>query len=229
MATICIAGVVPNIGKTAVAELLLSRLAGWSAARVRVADEIGDAGAALLAGQDYLLLPFEAPPGDDPEIARLMAAGARTASVLLAEPRGLEAGLGALAASPGAAANLLVEGNAFLWARQADISIMVIGAGPSGKGLARVRPSVREIFPKIDIWAWNSRADPHGEGFYEFPQALARMGFRDTVSNRADFHLVNPLQAGHQDSAAFLECVIKRLAKRGQERGTWQRGTIQNN
>ena len=43
MAIVSIAGVARGIGKTAVAELLLTRLEGWHAARVRVADEIPDA------------------------------------------------------------------------------------------------------------------------------------------------------------------------------------------
>jgi len=211
MAIVCIAGVARGIGKTAVAEFLLPQLKGWAVARVRVADELGEAGAALLAGEDYRVLPLSEPPGDDPEMVRLMAAAAGTASVLVAEPRGLDTGIRAMLRTPASGQNLLVEGNAFLWAGEADLAVMVLGPGPSGKGLARVRPSVREIFPKIDVWAWNSRTDPHTEGFFEFPQALARMGFRETVSNRADFHLVRPREPADKDSAAFLHCVQDRL------------------
>ena len=48
MAVICIAGIAPGIGKTAVAELVLRELGGrprwgWHAARVRMADEIPEA------------------------------------------------------------------------------------------------------------------------------------------------------------------------------------------
>ena len=215
MAIVCIAGVAPGIGKTAVAELLLSQVQGWAVARVRTADEVGEAGAALLAGAEYRVLPLSRSPDADPEMGRLMAAAAGPASILLAEPRGLDVGIKALlrTLTPGAI-NLLVEGNAFLWAGQADLSVMVLGAGPSGKGLARVRQSVREIFPKIDVWTWNSRADPHTEGFFEFPQALAKMGFRETVSNRADFHLVRPRDAADKDSVAFLDCVREHLERR---------------
>jgi hypothetical protein len=214
MAIVCIAGVAPGVGKTAVAGLLLAQLKGWPVARVRVADEIGPAEAALLAGVDYRVIRPSELPGEDPEVSRLLAAGAAATSILLAEPRGLDAGLKAMLAHMASAGNLLVEGNAFLWARQADVSVMVLGPGPSGKGLARVRPSVREIFPKIDIWAWNTRTDPHAEGFFEFPQTLARMGFRTSISNRADFHLVNPREADQQGNASFVDCVRDRLRQR---------------
>ena len=40
MAIVCIAGTSAGIGKTAVAEFLLTRLPGWHAARVRVAEEL---------------------------------------------------------------------------------------------------------------------------------------------------------------------------------------------
>jgi len=215
MAIVCIAGVAPGIGKTAVAEFLLPQLKGWAVARVRVADEMGEAGAALLAGDDFRVVSLCEPPGNDPEMARLMAAGTGAASLLLAEPRGLDAGLRALLATLAPGRNLLVEGNAFLWAREADLAVMVIGPGPSGKGLARARPSVREIFSRIHVWAWNTRTDPHTEGFFEFPQSLAQMGFRESVSNRVDFHLVRPHEAQDQDSAAFLDCVQDRLGSVG--------------
>ena len=229
MAIVCIAGVAPGIGKTTVAELLLAQVRGWSVARVRVADEIGPAEAAMLAGEDYRLVRQSQVPAEEPEISRLLASGAAAACILLAEARGLDAGLRAMLAPMAPGHNLLVEGNAFLWAHDADIAVMVLGPGPSGKGLARVRPAVREIFPKVDIWAWNSRTDPHAEGFFEFPQALARMGLPATVSNRADFHLVNPREAGHQGNAAFLDCVRERLQRRQQATGDRQRGTTSRN
>jgi len=209
MTIVCIAGVTRGIGKTAVAEMLLRELRGWHAARVRVADEIsetspiGDEGYMLLAQADLL--------ADDEEVQRLLAAGAAGASVLLAEPRGLEAGLDTLIADLPKGANLLVEGNAFLWARPADLAVMVVAAGPSGKGLARVRPSVREVFDKVDLWVWNSRSDPMSEGFFEFPQALTRMGFRGAVTNRADFHHVNPGRANDAGNRRFLAALCERL------------------
>lgn len=208
MATICIAGAAPGIGKTAVAEFLLSQLEGWFAARIRVGDEICDAEAALLGDAAYCLRAAEA---GDAEIERLRAAGARGATVLAAEPRGLEDGLKALLAALPQGANLLIEGNAFLWASDADVAIMVIGPGRSGRGLAPVRPSARELLGKVDLWAWNTREDPAAEGFFEFPQALARMGFTGAVSNRADYHHVNPRRGAHAGNRSFLEAVRERI------------------
>jgi hypothetical protein len=137
--------------------------------------------------------------------------------VLRAEPRGLEPGLKALVAKLPPDANVLVEGNAYLWGREADVSIMVIGPGPAGKGIGRVRPSVRELFKKIDIWAWNARADPAAEGFFDFPLALGRMGFREVVSNRAEYHHVNPRSETHAGNAPFTEAVCQAL-----ERERWR-------
>lgn len=211
MAVICIAGASPGIGKTAVAEFLLGHLEGCFVARVRVADEISDAEAALVGDAAYHL---KAPPttgADDPEVERLRAAGGKDVAVLLAEPPGLEAGLRALRAGLPADANLLVEGNAFLWAAEADVAVMVIGPGRTGRGLAVVRPSARELFPKVDVWAWNTREDPAAEGFFEFPQALARMGFTGAVSNRADFHHVNPHQGAHDGNRDFIEAVREQI------------------
>ena len=148
MAIVCVAGVGRGIGKTAVAELLLTRLEGWHAARVRVADEIPDADAARI-GDEGSRVVMDA---DDAEVRRLPDAGAGSTAVLLATALGLDAGLDALLAALPQGANILVEGNAFLWARRADLAVMVIGPGPSGKGLAPVRPASRELFGKIDLW-----------------------------------------------------------------------------
>lgn len=219
MAVVCIAGTSPGIGKTSVAELLLARLPGWHAARVRVADEIAEGNAALVADADYRLLSGGAAAGDA-EGRRLLAAGAHGATVLLAQPRGLAEGLKAMLATVPAGAHLLVEGNGYLGALQADVSIMVIGPGPSGKGMARARLSVRELFRKVNIWVWNTRTDPTAEGFFEFPQALAEMGFTETVSNNADYHHVNPYKAADSGNAPFTDAVVQAL-----ERGHWRPGS----
>lgn len=209
MAIVCIAGVARGIGKTAVAEFLLARLEGWHAARVRVADEIPETDTARIGDEGFLL----GSECDDAEVRRLRGAGAMSAAVLLAEARGLEAGLERLLKSLPEGANLLVEGNAFLWARRADLAVMVIGPGPSGKGLAHVRPSTRELFGKIDLWTWNTRGDPAAEGFFEFPQALIRMGFQGGVTNRADFHHVNPVRSDDSANAEFLAVMHDRLRR----------------
>jgi hypothetical protein len=211
MAVIGIAGASPGVGKTAVAEFLLSKLDGWFAARVRVGDEMTERETALVGDAAYRLIGRSERVREDAEVGRLTAAGARAAAVLLAEPRGLENGVRDLLAWPPQGANLLVEGNAFLWVRRADVTIMVIGPRPSGKGLAVVRPSARELFPKIDVWAWNTRTSPAEEGFFEFPQALAKMGFRGAVSNRADFHHVHAQQAAHPGNRDFLAAVRARI------------------
>jgi hypothetical protein len=156
----------------------------------------------------------------DAEIARLLATGARDAAILLAQPRGLADGLRAMFGRMPHEANVLVEGNAYLWAAAADVTVMVIGPGPSGKGLGRVRQSARELFGKVSIWAWNTRAESGDEGFFDFPLDLARMGFRETVSNRADYHHVNPRDGGHSGNAPFVEAVRQRL-----ERSQWRRGS----
>jgi len=219
MAIVCIAGVARGIGKTAVAEFLLARLgeesaavqknrrATWHAARIRVADEIPQADAARIGDEGFLLVS----ECDDAEVRRLRGAGAMSAAVLLAEPRGLEAGLDTLLTALPRGANILVEGNAFLWARRTDLAVMVIGPGPSGKGLAPVRPATRELFGKIDLWTWNTRGDPAAEGFFEFPQALVRMGFRGGVTNLADFHHVNPVRSDAPANAEFLAAMHDRL------------------
>jgi len=211
MAIVCIAGIARGIGKTAVAEFLLARLEGWHTARVRVADEIPDADAARIGDEGFLLVS----ECDDAETRRLRGAGATSAAVLLAEPRGLEAGLDTLLTALPPGADILIEGNAFLWARRADLAVMVIGPGPSGKGLAPVRPSTRELFGKIDLWTWNTRGDPAAEGFFEFPQALVRMGFRGGVTNRADFHYVNPRETAHEGNRAFLKAMRRRIDRIG--------------
>ncbi|MGB2937167.1 MAG: hypothetical protein WBD05_03065 [Phycisphaerae bacterium] len=216
MAVICIAGVAPGIGKTAVAELVLRELGGrprwgWHAARVRMADEIPEADAARVHDEGYLLLSAPDALDDDAEVQRFLDAGASDVTALVAEARGLEAGLEALLAVLPPDANLLVEGNAYLWARPADVAIMVVGTGPSGKGLARVRPSTREILDKVDLWAWNTRTDPTAEGFFEFPQALVRMGFRGAVSPRADFHHVHPDRLNHAGNRRFLAALRRRV------------------
>ena len=216
MAIICLAGTAPGIGKTAVAELILARLPGWHAARVRVADEVTGADAALLADADYRILSAET-AAKDAEGRRLLAAGAHGATVLLAQPRGLAEGMKAMLRQVPDGAHLLVEGNAYLWAHDADVSLMVIGPGPSGKGMARAKASVRELFRKIHIWVWNARTDPKAEGFFEFPMALAKMGFKETVSNKADYHHANPLEAGHSGNAPFADAVVQAL-----ERSHWR-------
>ena len=219
MAIVCVAGTGTGVGKTAIAEFLLGRFPGWSAARIRVADELSQADAAALGDADHRLLAVSA-ANADAETARFLAAGAREVMLLLAQPRGLAAGLKAMLARMPADANAVVEGNAFLWGRDADVAVMVIGPGPSGKGLARVRGSVRELFDKINIWAWNTRRDPADEGFFDFPIALAKMGFRQAVSNRAEYHHVNPREDGHAGNAPFADAVRQAL-----EQKHWRRGS----
>jgi NAD(P)-dependent dehydrogenase (short-subunit alcohol dehydrogenase family) len=211
MAIICIAGTSRGIGKTAVAEFLLGELAGWHAARVRVADEIPERFSGTVAEEGYRLLAGDEALEADPELRRLQGAGAEGVSLLMAEARGLETGLRAMLADLDPETDVLVEGNAFLWARHADVSVMVVGAGPTGKGLGPVRPSVRELFEKIDIWAWNTRADPNDEGFFEFPMALGKMGFRRAVTNRADYHHVNPRRPVHDGNPDFVAAVRRRI------------------
>jgi len=220
MAVISIAGVGPRIGKTAVAEMLLGHLSGWHALRLRVADEIatgesvdlGDAGYALRARADLAAA--------DPELDRLQAAGAASVRVLLAEPRGLAAGIEAVHAALPDGANLLAEGNAYLWAGEADLAIMVVGPGPSGKGLARVRRSVRELIGKVDMWLWNTWTNPAEEGFFDFPLDLGRLGFGPTISNRADFHHANPTRADDPGARPFLDAVRRRLEDAWVQRGS---------
>jgi len=218
MAVICIAGISPGIGKTAIAEMLLGELGGWHAARVRVADEVGDAHAATLEGTGHVLLDAD-DLTDDAEVERLMAAGAAGVTVLLAEPRGLAAGLMALRHAVPPTENLLVEGNAYLWAADADLAIMVVGPGRSGKGLAPVRPSVRELFGKIGVWVWNTRTHPADEGFFNFPLEMARMGFGRAITNRADYHHVNPVSKTDAGNAPFLQAVRQRLEGEWIDRG----------
>jgi hypothetical protein len=213
MAVVCIAGTSTGIGKTAVAELLLSEFPGWHAARVRVADEMTAADAAALGDLEHRVLAASACAGND-EITRLHAAGARETSLLLAQPRGLVEGVDSLVRRVPAGDHLLVEGNAWLWARPADVAVMVLGPGPSGRGLGRVKASVRELFGKIDIWAWNTRTDPASEGFFDFPLALADMGFVGHVSNKADYHHVSPRREGDPSNASFAECVRQTLARK---------------
>jgi len=209
MTVISIVGIAPRIGKTAVAELLLGRLKGWHVARVRVAGEIAEADRPRLSDAGHTLISRSEEAAADPDLRRLLDAGAAGASLLLADPRGLEEGLAAMLRGLPPGADLLVEGNAFLWARQANLAIMVIGPGPSGKGLARARPSVRELFAKVGLWAWNSRGNPTEEGFFEFPQALAGMGFHGAIDNRADFHHVSPTRSGDPGNRGFLEIVVR--------------------
>jgi len=220
MATICIAGVAPGIGKTAVAELLLAHLDGWHAVRVRVADEIPDAHAPHLADAGFALLRYPDETGPDAELARLADAGATQVHTLPAEPRGLAAGIDALTRAVPDGSHILIEGNAYLWAADADVAVMVLGPGPAGKGLARVRPSVRELFGKIDVWVWSTRTEPSEEGFFEFPQALARMGFARAVTNAADFHHVSPGRSDDAGREQFLSAVRRRLEEAWVRRGS---------
>lgn len=217
MAILCVAGSAPGIGKTSVAAFLLAHLAGWHAARVRVADEIPDAHTAGVAEKGWLLVAEPAEMEGDAEADRFLAAGAAGVLTLSAEPRGLDAGLERLLARLPADANLLVEGNAFLWARDADLAVMVVGPGPSGKGLPPVRPATRDLFHKIHVWAWNTRGQPTREGFFDFPPALGlRMGGR-SLNTRADFHHVDPSRPDHEGNAPFLESVERRVG------GPWWR------
>jgi hypothetical protein len=218
MAVVCIAGTATGIGKTAVAELLLSEFPGWHAARVRVADELTPTDAAALGDLEHRVIPAPACASDG-EISRLLAAGARETSLLLAQPRGLADGLAALVRRIPTGDHLLVEGNAWLWAREADVAIMVLGAGPSGKGLGRVKASVRELFGKIDIWAWNTRTDPASEGFFDFPMAMAGMGLGGHISNKADYHHVSPHRDGDPSNASFAQCVRDTLVRKHRSAG----------
>ncbi len=210
MAVIALAGVAPGIGKTAIAEFLLARLDGWHAARVRIGSELGFEGEARCADAGYAVLTG-ADTAADPEAARLARAGAASVTLLLAEPRGLSAGVRRMLAARAPEANWLVEGNAFLWARAADLAVMVVGPGPEGRALPPVQPASRQLFPKVDVWVWNTRGNPTGEGFFDFPKRLTRRGGPPAFTSRADYHHADPTDPSHEGNAAFLEAVRTRL------------------
>jgi hypothetical protein len=75
----------------------------------------------------------------------------------------------------------------------------------------------------VGLWVWNTRSSPSEEGFFEFPQALVRMGFLGAVSNRADFHHVNAAGRSHEGNRAFVEAVGARLAAARRRRRTSDR------
>ncbi len=152
MKTICIAGTRSGAGKTAVAEMLLRSLKGWTAVKISVSHVRFEGGRKTLETHGLADRPFEIvtrlrllrEPGSD--TARCLAAGARRVVWLRTKRRALRKAVRALLERLKSEGKLLVEGNSFALATKPDLTILVAPAGESS-----LKPSARAILPKTDI------------------------------------------------------------------------------
>ena len=206
MKTICVAGTASGVGKTAVAEMLLRVLKGWTAAKVTP----------LHAGPCPRGKPCKcesplgivtrgailAQPGTD--TARYMAAGAKRVFWVCSPRRTMGSALRRMLRRLRPNENLLVEGNSFARAARPDVTILVAAAGRR-----EMKASARAMLRKVDIVVL--RAD-RGDTAQDVARAVKWWKAR---AKGRDIFVVRAFRRGN---AGFVRCVVGRLG--AAEQGT---------
>jgi molybdopterin-guanine dinucleotide biosynthesis protein len=205
MKTICIAGTASGVGKTAVAEMLLRSLEGWSAAKISVGHVATQHGRKVRETHGLKGKPFEIvtspdllnQPGSD--TARFLAAGARRVIWVRTQRRAIGAAVRELLRRLRPRENILVEGNSFARAARPAVTILVAAAGRR-----EMKASARAILRMVDIVLLKAE---RGDTAQVVARAVKRWKARAKMS---DVFVVRSFRRGN---ANLLRCVLEQEKK----------------
>lgn len=199
MRIISITGTASGVGKTTVARFLLQHLEDFSALKITTKHEGNcprhsacDVCETMKRPYTITIDPLQINQAGK-DTALFKNAGARKVVWLQAHSEYLKTGIEEALTYFNKNDSILVEGNSFLHAHDADIGILV--ATPRE---AKIKRSTRQIVSKIDLAVINKYTDDNPDDIIKTQERLHQIGCHAPV------HIINPLQENYTPNEVFL-------------------------
>lgn len=199
MRIISITGTASGVGKTTVARFLLQHLEDFSALKITTKHEGNcprhsacDVCETMKRPYTITIDPLQINQSGK-DTALFKNAGARKVVWLQAHSEYLKTGIEEALTYFNKNDSILVEGNSFLHAHDADIGILV--ATPRE---TKIKRSTRQIVSKIDLAVINKYTDDNPDDIIKTQERLRQIGCHAPV------HIINPLQENYTPNEVFL-------------------------
>lgn len=199
MRIISITGTASGVGKTTVAQFLLQHLEDFSALKITTKHEGNcprhsacDVCETMKRPYTITIDPLQINQSGK-DTALFKNAGARKVVWLQAHSEYLKTGIEEALTYFNKNDSILVEGNSFLHAHDADIGILV--ATPRE---TKIKRSTRQIVSKIDLAVINKYTDDNPDDIIKTQERLRQIGCHAPV------HIINPLQENYTPNEVFL-------------------------
>lgn len=199
MRIISITGTASGVGKTTVARFLLQHLEDFSALKITTKHEGNcprhsacDVCETMKRPYTITIDPLQINQAGK-DTALFKNAGARKVVWLQAHSEYLKTGIEEALTYFNKNDSILVEGNSFLHAHDADIGILV--ATPRE---TKIKRSTRQIVSKIDLAVINKYTDDNPDDIIKTQERLRQIGCHAPV------HIINPLQENYTPNEVFL-------------------------
>ena len=199
MRIISITGTASGVGKTTVARFLLQHLEDFSALKITTKHEgncprHSDCDVCETMKRPYTITidPLQINQAGK-DTALFKNAGARKVVWLQAHSEYLKTGIKEALTYFNKNDSLLVEGNSFLHAHDADIGILVTTPRE-----AKIKRSTRQIVSKIDLAVINKYTDDNPDDVIKTQERLHQIGCHAPV------HIINLLQKDYTPNEVFL-------------------------
>lgn len=200
MRIISITGTASGVGKTTVARSLLQHLEDFSALKITTKHEgncprHSDCDVCETMKRPYTITidPFQINQSGK-DTALFKNAGARKVVWLQTHSEYLEMGIAEALTYFNKSDSIIVEGNSFLHAHDADLSILV--ATPRE---TKIKRSTRQIVSKIDLAVINRYEDDDTNDVMKTQERLRQIGCYAPV------HIINPLRKNYPPNKVFLD------------------------
>lgn len=208
MRIISVTGTASGVGKTTVARLLLQHLEDFSALKITTKHEGScprhsecDVCETMKHPYTITIDPLQINRSGK-DTALFKKAGARKVVWLQTHSEYLKAGIEEALAYFGKNDSVIVEGNSFLHAYDADISILV--ATPRE---TKIKRSTRQIVSKIDLAVINKYAEDNMDDIMKTRERLHEIGCYASV------HIINPFQENYPPNEAFLNHIKEMIGQ----------------
>jgi len=199
MRIISITGTASGVGKTTVARFLLQHLEDFSALKITTKHEGNcprhstcDVCETMKHPYTITIDPLQINQSGK-DTALFKNAGARKVVWLQTHSEYLKTGIEEALTYFNKNDSILVEGNSFLHAYDADLSILVTTPRE-----AKIKRSTRQIVSKIDLAVINKYADDNTDDIMKTQERLHEIGCYAPV------HIINPLQENYPPNEVFL-------------------------
>ena len=208
MQIISITGTASGVGKTTVAQFLLKYLWSFSALKITTRHEGNcprhsecDVCETMKRPYTVTIDPLQInQTGKD--TALFKNSGARKVVWLQANSEHLKAGIEEALSCFGKTDSIIVEGNSFLHAHDADLSILVVT--PRER---KIKRSTVQILPKIDLVVINKHADDSESDVTEARERLHQIGCYTPV------YIINPRDDGFSQNKIFLKHIRETIGQ----------------
>ncbi|GJQ24144.1 MAG: hypothetical protein HRU72_04730 [Planctomycetia bacterium] len=208
MRIISITGTASGVGKTAVVRFLLKNLEDFSALKITTKHEgncprHSDCDVCETMKRPYTITtdPLQINQSGK-DTALFNSAGARKVVWLQAHSEHLKRGIKEALAHFSKNDSILIEGNSFLHAHDADISILVTTPRET-----KIKRSTRQIVSKIDLAVINIYADDNPDDIIKTRERLHQIGCYAPV------HSINPMQDNYPPNEIFLNHIKEMIGQ----------------